>query len=151
MACGKNLVFLIRRWERANVFIHYLPDKKLRNTLASLAMDVSDLLKLLSIMAKNSDVFLIRIIIVAPELPYFYDHHWTHSTLFKSFALSQDWDTQTLKSLYCSFQYKCHSKFVSVNCHGAAFLTDSGQLTSLLCKRENQKQTKHRHEINDLK
>ena len=82
------------------------------NTFTSLAMDPTNLQGLLSVMiwiAPTNSRFLLSEVtdwgFQSAIHSYFCNHHWTHTTLFESFAVFLDWHPNILKSSYWHFQH----------------------------------------------
>ena len=119
-----------------------------------LVMDLIDLLGLLSIM----------VWILSMNSKFFFQSEpseWGFCAAvlsYSPFELCTIDTPNTLKSSYwsCWSEFQVFSKsllnFWGIELyHGAAFLTDSAQLTCLLHSRQNWKQTKHKSEINNFK
>ena len=135
MVCDKKLDFSYFVREISNVFMHHLPDKKLKHSyvpvyepdwLAGIVFNHS-----LDLTKKFGNSLLNRMISEAAELPYLHNH-WIHPTLFESSALSSDCHLDILKCLYWSFQHECQqysmpfpSLWRSELYQGTAFLKDS--------------------------
>ena len=75
---------------------------------------------------------------ITTKLLYLRNHHWTSSTLFKSFVLSSGWHLNTLKSSYWNFWNECQavqhavSKFFA-ECHCTAYIINNAQLSLICC------------------
>ena len=94
--------------------LHHLPDKKLRPSLVSGcgADCLGGIVVYHSLYLTNKfgSSFLIRPTRMRlSDLLYLHNYNWTLPTLFRSFALSSNGQLNTLKSLYWSFQCKCHT------------------------------------------